>query len=170
MIDTKANVNLKNINGDTVLIYAAACRDADVINLLLKSGANVMAQNKHGETALHAAAMTGNVKAIKPLKDSGVDLDAQNKYGGTALMYALGQGKNEFAKQLIAVGAKVDIKDHNGKTALDICTDSEMRKLIEDAMEKQAAEEAQKIAVVDHHSEEGLGDAGVKPLGPDETE
>ena len=66
-----ANVNAKNSNGTTALMYASANGHADVAELLLKNGANVNAKDNDSRTALILAAFNGHVDVVEFLMKNG---------------------------------------------------------------------------------------------------
>ena len=59
-----ASVDLKNKDGDTALILAAAHGRLDAVKLLLDHGANAHAMNKVGKTALSLVTQNGNSEYI----------------------------------------------------------------------------------------------------------
>ena len=112
-----------NIDGLTVLHYAAARGDTDVVRFLVEHGADIKAQDLVlSRSAIHFAAENGNIDCIKYLAENGVDLQDRDNYGATALHYAARNNNIEAIKFL--VGKKVDYtaKDSRGWTALHYAT------------------------------------------------
>ena len=85
-----ANVNARDTNGTTMLMYAAWHNQNPVpISVLLNAGANVKARSSDGSSALvFAARHTRNAEVVTTLLKSGADINAQTKRGNNALMLA----------------------------------------------------------------------------------
>ena len=64
LLNHGASVDLKNKDGDTALILAAAHGRLDAVKLLLDHGANAHAMNKVGKTALSLVTQNGNSEYI----------------------------------------------------------------------------------------------------------
>lgn len=99
MLKAGADVNAKDKNGKTALMYAADAGNDETIKELLKAGANIQAKDNNGKTALMYAASTGNEDAIKALIKAGADLSAVDNKGKTAQIYAA-ESRNEDAAKL----------------------------------------------------------------------
>ena len=65
MLKAGANVNAKNLDGETALHYAARKGHAAAIEVLLKAGANVNAKDKDGFKVLHYAEANGHAAAVR---------------------------------------------------------------------------------------------------------
>ena len=68
LIDEGANVNARDNNGDTPLLYAADSSPPEIVTLLIKAGADVNFRDREGLTPLTFA---DNLEIINLLKDAG---------------------------------------------------------------------------------------------------
>ncbi|KAI0281936.1 ankyrin repeat protein, partial [Russula aff. rugulosa BPL654] len=95
--------------GNTPL-HSAACRDLEMVEVLLEYGVDVNAQNSYCRTPLSFAAGAGR----------------RSKYtdssGFTPLHDASEDGNIEIARVLLEHGANVEVKDNEGRTPLDIAS------------------------------------------------
>jgi len=97
-----ANVNLRNKNGDTALMYAARKCDNRAIEMEIAHGAEVNISNNLGWTPLMFAAERGCLTAIRLLLRAGADSTAKNLSGQNALALAKAQSTNEsVARQAV---------------------------------------------------------------------
>ncbi|MBR1602034.1 MAG: ankyrin repeat domain-containing protein [Synergistaceae bacterium] len=120
-MENGANVNAKDNDGNTALIWAARNNEnPEVIAALIKAGADINAKNKNGNTALIWAARNNEKpEVIATLIKAGANIDAKNKNGNTALIWAARNNKNpEVIATLIKADANIDAKNKNGNTAL----------------------------------------------------
>lgn len=104
LLEKKADINPKDIDGDTPLILAARWGNGsskDVVELLIKSGkiTDINQANNAGETALHAAARSSRPKL-------------------------------ELIKVLLNAKADPTFKDKAGQTPAEATTDEDVRKLL----------------------------------------
>ncbi|MBO4631176.1 MAG: ankyrin repeat domain-containing protein [Lentisphaeria bacterium] len=125
LVSQGADLNAKNENGATVLMYAAGYPgNLETVKYLVGKGADVNEKIGGlfgGTTALMLAArVPGNLETVKYLVGKGADVKARNALGMTALMYAAGKtGNLETVKYLVSRGADLNEKDElSGKTAL----------------------------------------------------
>ncbi len=116
-----ADVEAKDKDGRTALMWAAISRKLDVVKCLVEHGADLEAKDEDGYTALVREAKYGNLGAVKCLVEQGADLEAKDddyRYRRTALIWAAEEERIEVVKYLAEHGAYVNAKDEDGWTAL----------------------------------------------------
>jgi ankyrin repeat protein len=120
LLDSGADVNARDDNGATALMYQAGHRPPNVDNIymLLAKSADVNATDNDGWTALMRAAYSGYPDNVRVLLDSGAKVNAKNNKGKTALLVAAEEGLLEVIRTLLQGGADVSEKDKYGRTAL----------------------------------------------------
>lgn len=102
LISLGANLNLASNNDFKVtpLHSAAAKKQYDIAQLLIKNGADVNAQQISGVTALHSAAHNGDVPLVNLLLKNGANSMAKMKEGQTPLVMAEEKGFTEIVEIL----------------------------------------------------------------------
>ncbi|EAY13661.1 ankyrin repeat protein, putative [Trichomonas vaginalis G3] len=115
-----ANINEKDINGQTALHIAAENNSIETVELLISHGASIYEKDNYGKTALHVAAMHNNKETAEFLISHGANINEKNENGKTALHYAAMNYSEETAEVLILHGANINEKDNDGETALQI--------------------------------------------------
>ena len=126
LLSAGADVNMKDKDGNTALMWAAWRGDPEVIQALLSANLHLNDGNARGETALLLAiqaAHQGVVRrddneGIKVLLSAGVDVNAARPDGETALMKAAWSGEVEIVKFLLSAGANPNAVDKDGNTVL----------------------------------------------------
>lgn len=68
LLDMSADVNVRDDNGHTPLMRAAAKGYADMVQVLIQNGADPKLQNNAGETAMSIASMKGYTRIAKALE------------------------------------------------------------------------------------------------------
>ncbi len=113
------DINIKNDNGITALIFASRGGNKEVLELLLDKGADINVADNDGNTALIFASYAGNKEIIELLLDRGINVDAVDNHGYTALKIASSYrwGCIELVKLLLDKGADVNAA-HKRWTAL----------------------------------------------------
>ena len=91
LLKAKADIEARDNNGLTALIWATSTGQIEVVRELVRAGANIEARSK---------------------------IDARSKIGGTALMWAAAVGQTESIKELLKAGADKRARDDYGRTAL----------------------------------------------------
>ena len=123
--EQKANLEAKDDNQNTALIYAASSNSLEVLKVLLKYKANCRAKGKDGCHAAYVAAFNGNVDALKMLVEKDGDvIDLKGPNGETPLITASKKGYVGLCKYLLEEKkANINLKDNDGKTALQHAED-----------------------------------------------
>ncbi len=91
LIESGADVNLKDESGDTPL-HMAAFGEAEIVKRLLEQGADVNAVNDAGETPLHKAVQYPEYKVVRELLRHGGDKSRRSAQGLTAAQIAEERG------------------------------------------------------------------------------
>jgi ankyrin repeat protein len=113
------DVDLREPDGSTALLYATHNEDVELVRQLIRRGADVDAVNDYGVSPLQEAAAVGNAELIDILLQAGADVESRNHEGQTALMAAARTGRTDAAQILIDAGADVNAAENwGGQTAL----------------------------------------------------
>ena len=122
---TQTDVNAKDKEGFSKLMFAVCNETAAAVEELLDEGADVNAKNKGGTTALMLAVWHNkSASVVRRLLDAGADVNAKNNSGKTALMLAATNNTNpDVVKALLDAGVDVNARDEKGKTAIDYLED-----------------------------------------------
>ena len=131
MLNSKADLLAIDLDGMSVLHYAAQRAKAEVIHLLLDRIAHVIPNDermkayvnkkvKYGDTPLHMAAGNRNAEVIPILVKAGAKLEEKNQDGATPLYLAAHFGYTECVNILHQMGADLNASDEDGNTPLTI--------------------------------------------------
>ena len=110
-IKAGADVNERNVNGDTPLRIAVRFHNSEIVRELIKAGADVHARDEWGQTPLHNATDKrvyggGGYRVVKELLEAGANPNARDKWGRSPLHYAARNTYNEdVIKLLLEAGA-----------------------------------------------------------------
>ena len=115
LLEHKADVNCKNINGSTAIFFSALDNRASIMNKLIKSKANIDMKNNSGDTPLIIAARKGSSDCVKILINSSVNIFQKNNKGETALSV---KSNNKIKKLLRKKTKKLPNKFFNLKKVL----------------------------------------------------
>lgn len=120
LIQRGANVDVKNIHGETPLLKLLRSDrfSAQNVDCLLLNGADPKVADSRGETALHYAVFRGHTEVIDSLIKHGADVNAQTESGYTPLHNAVFQKNPKATFLLLRAGADITLVDQNEKTAL----------------------------------------------------
>lgn len=102
-----------------------------VKELLIKKPELKYEKDEDGLTALHWAADRNAINALSAALSGGCPIDAVDECGQTALHYAVSCGHVESTKILTKAGATL-LEDDEGNTPLDLATDTEIKKMLEE--------------------------------------
>jgi ankyrin repeat protein len=124
--ENRLDLNAKDDEGDTVLMYACSVSNLDVVKYLVTEGClDINVKNNDGITALMLACVSGKFDIVKYLvSECNANVNAKDNDGVTALMGLCGDDKNlELVKYLVAEGkAEVNVFNKKGITALTIAS------------------------------------------------
>jgi ankyrin repeat protein len=112
------DVNTRDKDGSTALMFAAYNGHVDIIRELISKGASINLQDSNGRTALMMASSGPFPDAVKMLLDHQADpniTDRDEHY--SALMYAAAEGQLEVVRILLANRADPALKDIDGDDA-----------------------------------------------------
>lgn len=114
-----ADVNARQPDGATALLWAAQWDDLETADLLIRAGADVGAVNDFGVSPLHMAATNGSEAMVVRLLKAGASPRASLPTGETALMSAALTGRSAAVSALLDAGADVNAAETTkGQTAL----------------------------------------------------
>lgn len=113
-----AEVDTKNVNGETPLLIAALHGHDRICEILINAHAQIDAREKCGITALMYAAISSHESICKLLIASGAQINAKDNGGTSALTYATIRGHASTCKFLIDSGAQIDAKTNGGFSTL----------------------------------------------------
>jgi len=113
-----ADVNVRDGNGNTALIYACQGNYKETVQYLISRGADVNVRDEYGSTALTYACTRNYKETVQYLISRGADVNIRDEQGGTALMGACIIGHASVVETLLEAGANPNIRSNQGKTAL----------------------------------------------------
>jgi ankyrin repeat protein len=100
LLDEGVDVNWKNGNGWTALMYASIQGHVEGFKLLLDRGAQIDIKNNDGSSALIIASYNGRFECVRLLLERGADMSIRNKDGETAKDRAVDLGHVEIVQLL----------------------------------------------------------------------
>lgn len=128
--------NLRNQNGDSLLMLACYHGHAETASLLLAHGGDTALRNDRGQSPLAGAAFKGDPEIVRLLLAHGADVDDAGPDGRTALMLAAMFNRLDVLDMLLAAGADPAARDARNLSALDA------------AMSMDAADTARRLAEI----------------------
>jgi ankyrin repeat protein len=150
LLRKRANSNIKDELGWTLLHYAAANGYADVAKLLLEYGADMNARDASGWTPLHIAAANGYMDVAILLLEHGANVNARDEHGWTPLHEAAYRGHLDVVKLLLEYGGDPSVKDNGSKTPLDVARmrgNEQVARVVEEHVKRGKGEEVEAVAV-----------------------
>ena len=105
LVATGTDINSKDDEGMTALMFAAQLGKLEVAQYLVGAGADLAASEEDGMTALMFAAQRGHVEVSTCLVGAGADLAAVNNNGTTALMHSKDRNQANIVEYLKGAAA-----------------------------------------------------------------
>lgn len=119
LLNEGAEIDSKNIFGETSLHIAARMGHDRVIDVLLEKAAKVNSINNSGETALHIVAQTNHVSSLERLLTTPeIDVHSKDREGNTALHLAAQVGNQDVMDKLLQAGINIESANNQGETPL----------------------------------------------------
>ena len=116
LIKAGADVNHKNIYGETALIFAAGKRRDKSVKALIQAGADVNHAGADGYTALIKSVMFGHDQCVKSLIEAGADVN--HSAGISALQFAITKVHTKCLTPLLEGGAHAQVCASNNTRVL----------------------------------------------------
>ena len=104
LIHYDANINVRNVKGETALSQAALVGNNNMIGIMVDMGAEVNKGDTNGNTALMAASYAGHVSTVRLLLERGAKINYQGYLRRTALQWATTYRRTNVAALLQSWG------------------------------------------------------------------
>ena len=123
----KADINITDKNGWSVIDYAVMFGEYNTVELLIKYGANINKKDKLlGNTPFLKAIKNfasidpnnDSIKLLELLSKNGSNINEVNNYGATALMIAVDHRKIKIIEFLLNNNISINTQDNKGNSAL----------------------------------------------------
>ena len=118
MIIAGADVESRNVNGETLLLEACRLGNERAVQIYLNCGSLTEVLSKEGDTALQLALRMRKYKIANYLVEAGANVNAKNRNGESLLVQAIRLENYYISKFLISSGAAVNSKSMSGEEVL----------------------------------------------------
>ncbi len=112
--------NLRNSNGDSLLMLAAYNGHRDAAALILQHGGDPELANQRCQTPLAGVIFKGDMAMVELLLEQGANANGCPVGGKPPLMYAAMFDRTDILQRLLAAGADPQAVDAEGNTALKL--------------------------------------------------
>ena len=130
-LNSGIDINAKDEDGRTALMYAAYNGHTVIIEMLIRKGASVNLTDNFGRTALMFASSGPYPESVRVLLKNQADpnmVDKEEHF--TALMYAAAEGQTEVAKILLTFKADPKLRDIDGDNALTFARNNGHKEIV----------------------------------------
>ncbi len=125
LIDSGADINLKDRDGQSYLHLAASKGYVELLKLLVERGTEVNQTNASKQSPLHEAVKHGFEEAVQYLLDNGANPNQLDEKSQTPLHDAVDYELARIVEQLLNNGASINLQNNYKKTPLHIAIESE---------------------------------------------
>lgn len=136
LLEKQIDINIKDPNGNTPLMYACRRGKLNIVKILLDKGANIEIANSKGFTALHFAAHYGYLDIVNVLIAGGAEVNVESEGHTMPLNHAAFSGNPDIVKILLDNGAKIDSIDQHGQTPLHVASLNDMLDVVRIFLDK----------------------------------
>ncbi len=130
ILDEVDDLNIQDVDGNTLLHKTASSNKEDTTSLLLLKGSNPNILNNNGFSPLHISSSNGNYEVSQELILGGADINMKDLEGNTALMYAVASSNLKLVKLICSSGGFIDIKNNKGVTVFDVAKSCENKMIL----------------------------------------
>ncbi|GBM77457.1 Ankyrin-3 [Araneus ventricosus] len=117
---SKIDINLKGLEGRTLLHHAAVSGSLEIVKRLVEKGAAINGRDSAGAKPIHVAAREGHQDIVEYFLTEGLDIDDRGENGCSLLHYAAAGNQSEICKFFLKNCLNVNVVDAHGCTALHI--------------------------------------------------
>lgn len=135
-----SDINARDHNGNTPLMWAASEGYEEIVQMLIDNGAEVNLQNYKGETALFLAASRGFSEIVASLIKNGANVNLSNVDEATPFHAATACGYLDVMSNLARHGAFVNMQDIEGDSPLHYAVRESDMKVVEFLVKECRAE------------------------------
>lgn len=122
VVENDPGMTIEGPGAGSVLIYAAASGNPNVVREILRYHPNLEARDREGKTAIFAAGEYRNsdtegarVQCVRLLAQAGANVNARDKDGNTPLHEIF---LTDVEEELLKLGANVNARNHDGETPI----------------------------------------------------
>ncbi|KAK6358787.1 hypothetical protein TWF730_008106 [Orbilia blumenaviensis] len=138
LLDRGVDLEVKDEEGQTPLLLAAAGNYTTVVEMLLNRGADLEVKDRKGQTPLLLAVKLGHTAVVEMLLNRGADPDAKDKWGQTPLLLAVKEGYTAIVEMILNRKVDLEIKDGEGQTPLLLAAAENYTAVVEMLLNKGA--------------------------------
>jgi ankyrin repeat protein len=136
------SLNQVDTFGNTPLIWAVRCHDAQIVQHLVSTGADVNLRNEYGNSPLMVALINKNEALsntiVNFLVEKGAAVNLANKSRNTPLIEAICNHRTDVVQQLVTAGADVNVADASESTPLHWSVYKNRLNVVSDLIKKGA--------------------------------
>lgn len=131
-----ADMNLKDRNDRTALMYAVDNDRLSIVKMLIELGVDLKKHNQGARALLRAISNNKDYNIVESLVNAGTNVNYIDTNHSTALIYATLQSRRQVTELLLSKGVDVNIKNEYGMSPLMMAArgdDEEIIKMLLDA-------------------------------------